>query len=319
MEGQRTARLWKLLYASEIVFVERRAEAIRAHCAMTSTAVLEIIDLTDSPPPLNHEEQKTPIAAECSADPDSERNATRMARKRKNGEVGNGRARSHPPPVKSRDGSPERSHAQQSGEGTAPHTAEGNNNGEPKARKKRRSKKNKDKDSAPPSRDDTQHDALLTFDDGELFKVDTVPAAVPEDRAYDPSRGSKAAPSSTPCPDRVPLLLPAHVSVLDPGDDLPVQTIQPAESDSDSESYIEYLDYDDRLVRSQTSPSATPNSSLISHRRPTWCAIFRLLRRTKSRRALFANDAVRKANTGRTNAPYRSCVELVSPVSIPDL
>jgi protein AIR1/2 len=221
---------------------------------MTSTAVLEIIDLTDSPPSLNNEAQKTPIAAERSVDPDPEKNATRAARKRKNGEAGNGRARSHPP-VKSPDGSPERSHARHSGEGTAPHTAEGNNNGEPKARKKRRSKKNndKEKDSAPPSREDTQHDALLTFDDGELFKVDTVPAAVPEDRTFDPSRGTKAAPSSssqTPGPDRVPLLLPAHVSVLDPGDDLPVQTIQPAESDSDSESYIEYLDYDDRLVRS---------------------------------------------------------------------
>ena len=278
---------------------------------MTSTAVLEIIDLTDSPPPLNDETQKTPIAAECSTDPDPEKNATRAARKRKNGEAGNGRARSHPP-VKSRDDSPEPSRAQQLGEGTAPQTAEGNsNNGEPKARKKRRSKKNKDKDkdSAPPSRDDPQRDALLTFDDGELFKVDIVPAAVPEDRAFDPSRNTKAAPpssSQTPGPDRVPLLLPAHVSVLDPGDDLPVQTIQPDESDSDSESYIEYLDYDDRLVRSRTSPSATPHWSLISHRRPTWCAIFRLLRRTRSRRALFANVAARRANIGRTNAPYKS-------------
>jgi protein AIR1/2 len=276
---------------------------------MTSTAVLEIIDLTDSPPPLNDETQKTPIAAKSSADPDPEKNATRAARKRKNGEAGNGRARSHPP-VKSRHGSPERSRAQQSGEGTAPHMAEGNNNnGEPKARKKRRSKKNKDKekDSAPPSPDDTQRDALLTFDDGELFKVDIVPAAVPEDRAFDLSRSTKAAPSSSSQTPRVPLLLPAHVSVLDPGDVLPVQTIQPAESDSDSESYIEYLDYDDRLVRSRRSPSATLNSSLISHRHPTWCAIFRPLRRIRSRRALFANDAVRKANIERTNAPYRSC------------
>lgn len=225
---------------------------LRAHCAMTSTAVLEIIDLTDTPPSLD-DETHTPIPTKCSTDPDPEKNATRAARKRKNGEAGTGRARSHP--VKSRDGSPEHSHA---GGGTGPQLAEDaqGSNGEPKGKKKRRTKKSKDKgkDSAPPSREDTQHDALLTFDDGELFKVDTAPAAVPEDMAFDLPRSAKPAPSSpsqTPGPDKVPLLLPKHVSVLDPGDDLPVQIIQRAESDSDSESYIEYLDYNDRLVRAQ--------------------------------------------------------------------
>jgi protein AIR1/2 len=213
---------------------------------MTSTAVLEIIDLTGTLPSSDNETQKIPIAKDCSTDPDPEKRkiATRAARKRKNGETRRA-------PVKSRDGSLERVHAQ-SGEGTEPHLAEDAqaSNGEPKGKKKRRPKKNRDKDnkdSVPPSRDDTQHDALLTFDNGELFLVDTVPAEVPEDMAFDP------APSSSQIsdPDKVPLLLPAHVSVLDPGDGLLVQTIQPEESDSDSESYIEYLDYDDRLVRSQ--------------------------------------------------------------------
>jgi protein AIR1/2 len=232
---------------------EPRAEAIRAHCAMTSTVVLEIIDLTDTRTSSDNESQKIPTAEDCDPDPEKRKRATRAPRKRKNGEAR--MARSFP--VKSRDGSLEHDHAQ-SGEGTEPQRAEDaqGSNGEPKGKKKRRSKKNKDKDnkdSVPSSRDDTQHDALLTFDNGELFLVDTVPAVVPEGIAFDSARDAKAPPSSsqTSVPDRVPLLLPAHVSVLDPGDDLPVQTIQPPESDSDSESYIEYLDYDDRLVRSQ--------------------------------------------------------------------
>lgn len=278
---------------------------------MTSTAVPEIIDLTDTLPSSDNETQKIPIAEDCSTDPDPEKrkSATRAARKRKNGEAR--RARSHP--VKSRDGSLERGHAQpdEGNERPLAEDAQGSN-GEPKGKKKRRSKKNKDKDNkdpVPSSREDTQHDALLTFDNGELFLVDTVPAEVPEDMAFDLARDTKPAPSTsqTSEPDRVPLLLPAHVSVLDPGDDLLVKIIQPEESDSDSESYIEYLDYDDRLVRSQ-HPLLTMNPSLISHRRPIWCAIFRLLRRSKSRHALFANDVVRKANTGPTNAPFRSCV-----------
>jgi protein AIR1/2 len=225
---------------------------------MTSTAVFEIIDLTDTRTPSEDETQNISKTAECSTDPDPEKSATRAARKRKNGEAG--RTRGHP--VKSRDGSLERGHAQ-SGEDTKPQLAEDAQESirEPTGKKKRRSKKNKnkDKDSGPPSREDTQQDALLTFDDGQLFLVDTEPAAVPEGMVFDPARDDNAAaPSSssqTSGQDKVPLLLPKHVSVLDPGDDLPVQIIQPAESDSDSESYIEYLDYDDRLVR---LPHSTP-------------------------------------------------------------
>jgi len=199
---------------------------------MTSTAVLEIIDLTYSPPPDNETQ-------------------TRAARKRKNGE-----ARSYP--AKSPDGSPEHGHAQ-SGESAErqPAVDAQESNGEPKGKKKRRSKKNKDKekkDSVPLSREDTQHDALPTLDKEQFFFVDTAPATVPEDLAFDSARDAKVAPSFSQTsgpPDKIPLLLPAHVSVLDPGKDLPVQIIQSAESDSDTDSYIEYLDYDDRLVRSQ--------------------------------------------------------------------
>lgn len=213
---------------------------------MTSTAVLEIIDLTHSPPPDN-ETQKVPKTADYS----TEKNTTRAARKRKNGE-----ARSYP--AKSPDGSLEHGHAQ-SGENaeTQPAVDAQESNGEPKGKKKRRSKKNKDKenmDSVPPLLEDTQHDALPTSDNEHLFFVDTAPTAVPEDLAFDSARDGKVAPSSSQTPgppDKIPLLLPAHVSVLDPGEDLPVRIIQPAESDSDSDSYIEYLDYDDRLVCSQ--------------------------------------------------------------------
>lgn len=214
---------------------------------MTSTAVLELIDLTLTP--RDNETQKVPKTADYSTNQEPEKNTTRAARKRKNGETRNF-------PAKLPDGSLEHGHAQ-SGETTEtqPTADARESNGEPRGKKKRRSKKNKDKendDLVPPSREDPQHDALLTSDNEQLFFVDTAPAAVPEDLAF----AAKAAPSSsqTPAPpDKIPLLLPAHVSVLDPGEDLLVQTIQPVEPDSDSDSdpYIEYLDYDDRLVCSQ--------------------------------------------------------------------
>ncbi len=229
---------------------ERRAEAVRVHCAMTSTAVLEIIDLTDTPD--DNESQKVPKTAVYGTDRNPEKNATRAARKRKNGE-----ARSYP--AKAPDGSFEHGHTQSvEPTETRPAVDIQESNGEARGKKNRRSKKNKDKDnkdSVPPSHEDTQHDTLPTLDNEQLFFVDTVPAAVPEDLTFDPARDTKVTPSTSQTsgrPDKVPLLLPAHISVLDPGEDLNVQIIQPAESDSDSDSYIEYLDYDDRLVRSQT-------------------------------------------------------------------
>lgn len=308
MAGQSITKILQCCVTACTVYIELRAEAIRAmrpHCAMTSTAVLEIIDLTDSPPPYNGA-QKVPKTAHYSTNQDPEKNITQAARKRKNGE-----ARNYP--AKSPDGSLEHGHAQ-SGENTETQPAADaqESNGEPKGKRKRRSKKNKDKkikDSAPPSRVDTQDDAPPTLDDEKLFFVDTALASVPEDLAFDSAHDSKVAPSSPQTsapPDKIPLLLPAHVSVLDPGQDLLVQTIQRAESDSDSDSYIEYLDYDDRLVRLTELFVAKMNPFLISHRGPTWCATLRLVR--KGRNALFVNDAVRRAITGLKNVPYRSCV-----------
>ena len=274
---------------------------------MTSTAVVEIIDLTDSPPPEN-KTQKVPKTAQYNTNQDTEKDATRAARKRKNGE-----ARSYPAKLPDGpDGSLEHGHAQP-GESveTQPAVDAQGSNGEPNGKRKRRSKKNKDKenkDSVPPSREDTQPDASPALDNEQLFFVDTAPAAVPEGLAFDSARDAKLAPSSSQASrpeDKIPLLLPAHVSVLNPVEGLHVQTIQPAESDSDSDSYIEYLDVDDHLVRSVLSLANT-NPLLISHRRATWCATLRLLRKGKT--ASFANDAVRRANTGPKNVPYRSCV-----------
>jgi len=217
---------------------------------MTSTAVVEIIDLTDSPPPEN-KTPKVPKTAQYNTNQDPEKDATRAARKRKNGE-----ARSYP--AKSPDGSLKHGHAQP-GESveTQPAVGAQGSNGEPNGKRKRRSKKNKDKenkDSVPPSREDMQHDASPALDNEQLFFVDTAPAAVPEGLAFDSARDAKVAPSSSQASrpeDKIPLLLPAHVSVLNPVEGLHVQTIQLAESDSDSDSYIEYLDVDDHLVRSQ--------------------------------------------------------------------
>ncbi|KAI0306899.1 hypothetical protein B0F90DRAFT_1807637 [Multifurca ochricompacta] len=109
-------------------------------------------------------------------------------------------------------------------------------NGEYTRKRKRRPRKSKDRSKNPvsSSRDDTQLDELSISDDEQLCFVDTAPAPVP-------------AGMSSSQPSEIPLLLPSHVSVLNPRDDLPIQIIQPVDSDSDSESYIEYLDYDDRL------------------------------------------------------------------------
>jgi protein AIR1/2 len=220
---------------------------------MTSTAVVEIIDLTDAHPPSDDDTHKIPKLGNYEADADPEKNATRTAYMRKSGEVG--AVRSHP--VESRAVSVEHSHVQ-SGEGTTESQLADDSQGkigESTRKRKRRLKKSKDKDkdSAPSSREDTRHDALATLDDGQLFFTDNEPVSVPMGMAFESNDSAKGAQSSPQAleveNDKVPLLLPAHVSVLDPGDDLPVQIVQPADSDSDLESYIEYLDYDDRLVR----------------------------------------------------------------------
>ena len=268
---------------------------------MTTTSTLvEIIDLTDTPPSIDNETQKLPKYTDDGIDADSERGAARAVRKPKSGET----SRTRGYPAGSRGGSLERGHIQ-SGEGIEYQLVEDaqGGSGASTKKKKRRSKKNKDKDkdSIPPLREDTQNEALSTLDDRELFFVDTVPASVPVGTAFDSAGIAKDPQSpSKASEDKVPLLLPAHVSVLDP--DFPMQIIQPADPDSDLESYIEYLDYDDRMVRSPQQPCAVMNSSLISRRHLTWYAILRFLWRRKSRRALSANDAGYSTNTSPTNA-----------------
>jgi protein AIR1/2 len=216
---------------------------------MTSTAVVEIIDLTDAHPS-DDDTHETSRIENHEADADPEKSATRTAYKRKNGEVG--AVRSHP--AESRAVSVERGHVQ-SGEGTTEsQVAAGSQGriGESTRKRNRRSRKS-NKDSAPSSREDARHDVLAALDDGQLFFTDNEPSSVPTDMAFESNDGAEGAQSSPKASEvdnaKVPLLLPAHVSVLDPGNDLPVQIVQPADSDSDPESYIEYLDYDDRLVR----------------------------------------------------------------------
>jgi protein AIR1/2 len=220
--------------------------------AMTSVAPVEIIDLTESTP--EKEKETVFISPDDGTDAEAEKGpATPARRKRKNGEIGKARNT----PARSRGNSLEPGHAS-SGEGIDVQPTEDGrgNNGESMRKKKRRSKKGKgkDMDTSPPSREDTQQDALSSLDDGQLFFVDTAPAPVLPGMAFALEKSTHAgAQSSSQVPssstDKVSLLLPAHVSVLDPGDDFPVQVVQRADSDSDSESYIEYLDYDDRLVR----------------------------------------------------------------------
>lgn len=213
---------------------------------MTSTSLVQVIDLTDSPPPIKNGTRKTRKAP----DHDVEVTATRKSRRRKNGETGRTRSL-----AESRDRSAEVENAKLE-EVVESRRAEGakGGNGESTKKRSRRSMKSKDKgkDPASSSLEDTQQDSPPTLDD--IFFVDTAPAPVPAGMVFD-SRGADATQSSSsraPEADKTPLLLlPAHVSVLDAVDDseLPIQIVQPADSDSDAESYIEYLDYDDRLVR----------------------------------------------------------------------
>lgn len=104
------------------------------------------------------------------------------------------------------------------------------------------------------SGDDEQ---ALDIPDNELFFVDTKPVAAPridETQTAGPSTG--ILPSIAPPKvdsDASKLLLPGHVTLwdIDFGVDsaAPVDIILPNDNDSDTESYIEHLDYDDRPVR----------------------------------------------------------------------
>jgi protein AIR1/2 len=213
--------------------------------AMTSITRVEIIDLTESSPPIEKEDETTFSSPDDGTHVDPEKSvATPSRRKHKNGEIG----KAHGTPVRSRDSSLERGHAPSLKE-ISVQLAEGGKGsiGESARKKKHRLKKSKGKkketDTSPPSREDTQKDTLPMLDDEQLFFIDTAPAPVPAGMAFDLKSADDAAAHT------VPLLLPAHVSVLGPGDGFPVKMIEDVDSNSDSESYIEYLDYDDRLVR----------------------------------------------------------------------
>ncbi|KAI0248669.1 hypothetical protein BJV78DRAFT_773241 [Lactifluus subvellereus] len=222
---------------------------------MTSIALVEIIDLTETSPPIEKEKKTVSKSADDGTDAHPEKPATtRERRKRKNGEVGG--VRSPPAGSESRGSSLERGHAP-SGDGIEVQQAEDDkgNNDDSARKKKRRSKrskgKGKGKDTSPPSREDTQQDALPALDDVQLFFVDTAPAPVPAGMVFDSKNSDAAAQPSaqaSEADDKAPLLLPAHVSVLNPGDGFPVPIVEPVESDSNSESCIEFLDYDDRLA-----------------------------------------------------------------------
>jgi protein AIR1/2 len=224
---------------------------------MASASLVQVIDLTDSPPYDNATKKSLK-----SPDYDIRATATRMSRKRKNGETNKTRTL-----AESQDFSAEEENAKSDEVVEIPRaeSSKGGNGESPKKRNRRSMKsKDKGKDLVSSSLEDTQQDSPPTIEHGQLFFVDTTPASIPVGMAFDsgavdaPQSPSSQAPEADKIP---PLLLPAHVSVLDAVDGLPVQIVQPVDSDSDTESYIEYLDYDDRLVRS-SHPFTTIRRSL---------------------------------------------------------
>ena len=209
---------------------------------MASASLVQVIDLTDSPPHIDTTLRKSP-------DYNTKTTTKQTSRKRRNGETGRTLA-------ESRDSSAEEEYTKSEEVIEIPQ-AEGSKggNGESTKKRSRRSKKSKDKgkDLLSSSLEDVQQDLPPTSKHDQLFFVDTTPAAIPAGMVFD-SRGADTpqSPSTSRAPeaDKTPaLLLPAHVSVLGAVDGEPIQIVQPVDSDSDAESYIEYLDYDDRLVR----------------------------------------------------------------------
>ncbi|KAH9062238.1 hypothetical protein EDB87DRAFT_1673943 [Lactarius vividus] len=203
---------------------------------MASASLVQVIDLTDSPPPthINNGTRKIRKSPDVTA--------TRASRKRENGETGRTRTR-----AESRGCSPEVDDARLE-EGVEIRRAERTKgrNGESTKKRSRRSMKSKEKGKDLVS-EDTQQDSPPALGDGQFFFVDTTPAAVPAGANATQSSSSRAPePEADKTP---PLLLPAH---------LPIQIVQPVDSDSDAESYIEYLDYDDRLTAGTVRYFETP-------------------------------------------------------------
>lgn len=212
---------------------------------MASASLVQVIDLTGPPSPTNNGTRKTRKSPNHNVE-------VRTSRKRKNGETSRTR--------ESRGCSAEVDDEKldEVVEIRPPEGAKGGNDESSTKKRSRRSMKSKDKGKDPvtSSLEDTQQDPppAPTLEDSQFFYVDTAPAPVPASMAFD--SGAADAPqlsssSRVPEADKTPpLLLPAHVSVLDAVGELPIQIVQPVDPDSDAESFIEYLDYDDRLVRS---------------------------------------------------------------------
>ncbi|KAI0040647.1 hypothetical protein FA95DRAFT_1549574 [Auriscalpium vulgare] len=207
---------------------------------LTNSPKREIIEIHDTPPP-------TPSKA-----PELPRENRRERRKRMAEELGspNGKPTQISTRV-SKDSSVKREakDAARAADAGAEDGERTGNGDERKAKKKRR-RGNKRDDEA--SSQDVNKEPVA---DDSLFVVDTEPVQVPTNLAFQititavaAASNAAAGPSSSTTADASPaLLLPSHVSVLEAGDGItPIQIIRPPESDSDSDSYIEYLDYDDR-------------------------------------------------------------------------
>ncbi|TFK55680.1 hypothetical protein OE88DRAFT_1804497 [Heliocybe sulcata] len=92
-------------------------------------------------------------------------------------------------------------------------------------------------------------------DDGaSLFFIDLAPArlsgsvetkAGESSKSIDARQAFEGSSSITTKHDATKLLLPGHVTVLNGGDEIPVEIITRPEDESDDDSYIQYLDYDD--------------------------------------------------------------------------
>lgn len=160
------------------------------------------------------------------------------------------------------------------------------------------------------SGDDEQ---ALNITDDQLFFIDTKPIAGPridDIQAAGPSTDtSRSTAPSKPDSDASKLLLPAHVTLwdLDFGVDsaAPVDIILPTQKDSDTESYIDYLDYDDRPVRffvlwnlDSSNSQAKRHSDISMNRRL----------KTPSRQASSARSVVSGMTTRLTSVEHKLCV-----------
>ncbi|KAA1466681.1 hypothetical protein DENSPDRAFT_862642 [Dentipellis sp. KUC8613] len=140
--------------------------------------------------------------------------------------------------------------------------------GEETTRKKR--KRTRSKHASSLSSRNKEVDELVD-ESSSLFVIDTAPIQVPANYTFRDAAAGPSKPASTVTEEKADaaatsaLLLPAHVSVLDAPDGVPIEIIQAPEPDSESESYIEYLDYDDRtapgMVRYFAEPSADAKQS----------------------------------------------------------